>query len=244
MATPDLPSIGSGRSRAGVAVAWLGGAAFVAALAVYVHFFAVRLATPGPPAWPPLPALAWNALLFAGFAAHHSVMARAGAKLWLARHLPAAYERTAYVWVAAILLVLVTRLWQRVPGVVYTLSGPGALALHGLQAFGVVLTVAAARVLRATDLAGIRQALGQDGRNDVRIVWPYTLVRHPIYLGWALTVLAAPTMTVDRLWWAAISTAYLVIATPWEERSLSAAVGPAYQAYCRQVRWRMVPGLY
>ena len=77
----------------------------------------------------------------------------------------------------------------------------------------------------------------------MREVWPFTLVRHPIYLGWALTVLAAPTMTVDRLWWALVSTAYLVIATPWEERSLSAAAGPPYQAYCRRVRWRMVPGL-
>lgn len=228
----------------GLSIAWLGGAAFAAALAVYVHFFAVRLAAPGPPTWPRPIALAWNTLLFAGFAAHHSVMARAGAKRRLSRHLPAAYERTAYVWIAATLLVLVTLLWRRVPGVVYTVSGAGALGLYALQGFGVVLTLAAARVLSATDLAGIRQAQGRPPRTDVRVVWPYTLVRHPIYLGWALTVLAAPTMTVDRLWWALVSTGYLVIATPWEERSLSAVAGPAYQAYRRRVRWRLVPGLY
>ena len=231
-------------SRAGLAAAWLGGAAFLAALGVYLHFFVVRLATPGPPGWPLGAALAWNAGLFAAFAAHHSLMARAGAKAWLARHLPAAYERTTYVWVASALLVLVTVLWQQVPGVVYRASGPWAWLLAAAQAFGVVVTVAAARVLRATDLAGIRQARGAAPRTDVRVVWPYTLVRHPIYLGWALTVLAAPTMTVDRGWWALLSTGYLLIAMPWEERSLSADAGPAYQAYCRQVRWRMVPGLY
>jgi len=231
-------------SRAGLAAAWLGGLAFAAALTVYVHFFAVRLGTPGPASWPRPAALAWNAALFAAFAAHHSVMARSGAKQWLTRRLPAAYERTAYVWIAAALLVAVTLLWRRVPGTVYAVTGVGALALHGLQGLGVVLTIAAARVLSATDLAGIRQAKGGSPRTDVRIVWPYTLVRHPIYLGWALTVLAAPTMTVDRLWWALVSTGYLVIATPWEERSLSAVAGPAYQAYCRRVRWRMVPGVY
>ena len=89
------------------------------------------------------------------------------------------------------------------PGLIYEATGPLAWALFAVQALGVVLTVAATRVLRATDLAGIRQARGLSPRTDVRIVWPYTLVRHPIYLGWALTVLAAPTMTVDRAWWAA-----------------------------------------
>ena len=110
--------------------------------------------------WPLAAALAWNAGLFVVFAAHHSVMARAGAKAWLTRWLPAAYERSAYVWIASVLLVLVTLGWQRVPGLIYEATGPLAWALVAVQALGVVLTVAAARVLRATDLAGIRQARG------------------------------------------------------------------------------------
>ena len=89
------------------------------------------------------------------------------------------------------LLVLVTLGWQRVPGLIYAAPGPLAWALVAVQALGVVLTVAAARVLRATDLAGIRQARAAVRRAPTSaIVWPYTLVRHPIYLGWALTVLA------------------------------------------------------
>ena len=138
-------------------------------------------------------------MLFVVFAAHHSVMARAGAKAWLARHVAPAYERTVYVWIASALLVLVTVAWQRVPGVVYVVPRPWAWGLVALQGLGVLLTVAAARVLSATDLAGIRQAHRRPPRTDVREVWPYTLVRHPLYLGWALTVLAAPTMTADRL---------------------------------------------
>ena len=238
MPPPERPS------RAGLAVAWLGGAAFVAALAICAHFFVVRLATPAVASWPMPLALAWNAALFAAFAAHHSLMARAGAKAWLEQRVPAAYERSIYVWLASALLVLVTVAWQRVPGMVYTVPGPWAGVFTAVQWAGVALTVVAARVLSATDLAGIRQAARRSPRTDVQVVWPYTLVRHPIYLGWALIVLAAPVMTVDRLWWAAITTGYLVIAIPWEERSLSAVAGPAYQAYRKRVRWRMVPGLY
>jgi protein-S-isoprenylcysteine O-methyltransferase Ste14 len=99
-------------------------------------------------------------------------------------------------------------------------------------------------VLDALDLAGIRQTLTPRASSPIRVVWPFTLVRHPIYLGWALIVFGTPVMTRDRLLWAVVSTFYLVIAIPWEERSLSAAAGPAYSAYQKQVRWRLVPGVY
>jgi methanethiol S-methyltransferase len=133
-----------------------------------------------------------------------------------------------------------------VPGLLYQMPGPFAWLGTTVQGLGLVLTVAGARVLDPLDLAGIRQTLAPrtDPPAPIRVVWPFTLVRHPLYLGWALIVFGTPTMTLDRLVWAVVSTAYLVIAIPWEERSLSAAAGPAYQAYQRQVRWRMVPGLY
>ena len=51
-------------------------------------------------------------------------------------------------------------------------------------------------------------------------------------------------MTATRLTFAVISTAYLALAIPWEERSLVRTFGPAYTAYQTQVRWRMLPGLY
>jgi protein-S-isoprenylcysteine O-methyltransferase Ste14 len=51
-------------------------------------------------------------------------------------------------------------------------------------------------------------------------------------------------MTLGRFTFALVSTAYLALAIPWEERSLVATFGPEYREYQRQVRWRMVPGLY
>jgi protein-S-isoprenylcysteine O-methyltransferase Ste14 len=228
------------------AFAWGGGALFVAALASYVWFFAVTIAAPGPPGVRLAPAAAWNVALVVVFALHHSAMARSGAKAWLTRTLPPELERSTYVWVASALLIGVCVLWQPVPGLLYRVDPPASWLLWGTQGIGVLFTIGGARVLDALDLAGIRQVLGPRRASDttIRVVWPFTVVRHPIYLGWALIVWGTPTMTLDRFVWALVTTAYLVIAIPWEERSLSAAAGPAYQAYRQRVRWRMVPGLY
>ena len=54
----------------------------------------------------------------------------------------------------------------------------------------------------------------------------------------------APLMTGGRLTFAAISSLYLLIAIPWEERSLTQQFGEAYLRYKRQVRWRVLPGVY
>jgi protein-S-isoprenylcysteine O-methyltransferase Ste14 len=225
-------------------MAWLGGGLFAVSLAVGAWTFLVTFATPGPASAAVGPAVAVNVLLFSAFALHHSVMARTRARTWLAAHVPAPLERSAYVWLASLLFLAVCLGWRRTPGVLYEVTGPLRWGLAALQVAGVVLTIAAARVLDGLDLAGIRQVRRAPRPPSIRMVWPFTWVRHPIYLGWMLIVCAATPMTADRAVWAAVSTAYLVIAMPWEERTLSAAAGPAYQAYCRRVRWRLVPGLY
>jgi methanethiol S-methyltransferase len=240
---PDTAPSSSGLARL---AAWAGGAAFAGSLLYYAWFYFVTLGRPVAPGDGRglLPALAVNLMLFGGFAAHHSVMARSGAKRWLAAHLTPALERTAYNIVASALLVAVCVLWWRVPGVVYAAGGVwwGLLAL--VQGAGVAMTLGGAAVMDPLDLAGIRQARGERPAPVFRIVGPFRLVRHPIYLGWILIVFGAPLMTVDRLMWAAISAAYLVMAIPWEERSLIETFGDTYRDYQQRVRWRLVPGLY
>jgi len=72
----------------------------------------------------------------------------------------------------------------------------------------------------------------------------YAFVRHPLYFAWALVVFGAPTMTGTRACFAVISTAYLMIAIPWEERGLVETFGQDYETYRQRVRSRMIPGLY
>lgn len=227
--------------------AWVGGAAFVASLLYFLYFYFVRLSTSVPLGGWGRP-LAIDVALFGGFALHHSIMPRRRVKAWFASLAPAALERTVYVWTASILLAVVCLAWQDVPGMAYHVTGPWAWVLRGIQLAGVALTIRASARLDVLDLAGIRQVQASPRHPrqpmPLQLSGPYTLVRHPIYLGWVAMVCAAPDMNANRLVFATISTLYLVVATPIEERSLEQAFGESYREYRRKVRWRIVPGIY
>jgi protein-S-isoprenylcysteine O-methyltransferase Ste14 len=144
--------------------------------------------------------------------------------------------------VASVLFIATCLAWRPIAGVVYRVPPPWAWAVGAVQLAGGILTLDAARRIDVRVLAGLRPEPAQ--ADDLVARGTYRLVRHPIYLGWVLLVWAASDMTTGRLVFAAISTAYLVVAVPFEERSLRRRFGPSYDAYRRQVRWRIVPGLY
>jgi protein-S-isoprenylcysteine O-methyltransferase Ste14 len=234
-------------SRLHLSVAWVGGAAFVASLLYFLYFYFVRLGWPVPPgAW--IGPLAIDAALFGLFVVHHSLMPRRRMKRWFASVAPHTLERTAYVWVASVLFAVVCLSWQDIPGTAYKITGAWAWVFRLLQAAGIALTIRASARLDVLDLAGIRQVQAPPRHPrqpmPLQMSGPYTLVRHPIYLGWVAIVFADPHMTMNRLAFATMSTLYLILATPIEERSLEQEFGESYREYRRKVRWRIVPGLY
>ena len=93
------------------------------------------------------------------------------------------------------------------------------------------------------ELSGVRQLSPITRMIEFKTAGPYVWVRHPIYSAWVLVVFCVPTMTMTRLVFAATSSAYLLLAIPFEERSLHAAAA-AYGEYVRRVRWKLVPGIY
>ena len=224
-----------------------GAALFVVSLglggkAYFVDFDAI--APPGTSPWVPLIA---NTALFSLFGLHHSLLARTTLKARLRSRVGLDAERAWYVIVASLLYLACTRAWAPLPGTWYALSGPWWWASVGVQAAGVLVTLLAARTLSLRELMGLdppRQAAGQNGEAALETRGLYRLVRHPIYLGWVLFVVGAPLMTSTRLLFAVLSVAYLVVAVPYEERSLEASFGEAYRAYRTSVRWRIVPGVY
>ena len=192
-----------------------------------------------PPAgWP---AFAFDAVLITIFALHHSVFARDAVKTRVLSVVPEPLLRSVYVWIASALLVLVCAIWRPVGGEIYRAQGVLAVALAAIQVAGLWLTVKGTGRLDPLELAGIRPARQVEG---LQVTGPYRWVRHPLYLGWALMVFGAAHMTGDRLAFAALTTLYLVVAIPLEERSLRRSFGDDYVRYTRDVRWRMLPFIY
>lgn len=229
-------------------VAWSGAATFVVALFVagYAYLFAFDRRAPQ---YSAPTAIVVDILLFSVFALHHSVLAREPVKRRVARLVPPALVRSAYTWTASLLLIAVCLLWQAVPGTLYALDGPWRVAAWMVQAIGAVLTARGSAALDVLDLAGVRQVMrGAETRAVSHVSLEtrglYGFVRHPLYFAWALMVLATPDMTATRATFALVSTTYVALAIPWEERSLLDTFGPAYESYRRQVRWRMIPGIY
>jgi len=236
---------------------WSAGAAFVAAAAWFAYFYGVTLGSPAPArrpaargAWVPI---ASNVGAFTLFALHHSLLARPAAKRWLARRLPPDVERSTYVWIASLLLMLVCGLWIRVGGLVWQTSGPAAWVGHGAQALGAAIFFQAGRRIDPRELVGLRQVTASIASSasaaasataELHVGGPYRLVRHPLYLGMLLLAWPIPIMTLDRLVLALCLTAYIAVAVPWEERGLRAEHGDAYRRYADRVRWRVIPGVY
>jgi len=128
---------------------WSGALLFVLSLLSFAVVYGWRLRTPAPTSDDAMRDAIANVVLFTVFALHHSIMARTGAKAWITGQLPPGLERSVYVWIASALFLAVCWMWQPLPGVIWKTRGPG-LALYVAQAFGVALTLAAARIVGLT----------------------------------------------------------------------------------------------
>ncbi len=74
---------------------------------------------------------------------------------------------------------------------------------------------------------------------------PYAVVRHPMYAGYVLWMLAQPVAlgSVPALVPAALIAAGVVVRTVLEDRTLHAEL-PGYPEYAAKVRWRLLPHVF
>lgn len=189
---------------------------------------------------PVVTALWTNLALLGLFAVQHSVMARPGFKRWWTRLVPMAAERSTYVLLSSVALILLFMLWQPMGGMVWSVDSPlGRGLLYGLFAFGFGLVLVSTFLINHFDLFGLRQVwLQWVGKPYTPVAFRmpliYRYVRHPLYLGWFCAFWATPTMTAAHLVLALATSAYMLIAIQLEERDLIAA-HPEYAEYRRRV---------
>lgn len=182
-----------------------------------------------------------DAILLGIFAIQHSGMARRGFKRWLTGWMSPSIERSTFVLLSSLALILLFWQWRPLPGVVWDVGrGLAWWLLYALSAFGWLIVLSGTFVINHFDLFGLRQVwLRACG---VAYTPPefvdnfyYRVVRHPLMLGFIIAFWAIPRMSVGHLLFAAATTGYILLAVHFlEERDLIAA-HPEYQEYRRKV---------
>lgn len=203
----------------------------------FVGNFVVPKTIDGEPRVPLASAVLINSSLLLLFALQHSVMARRSFKERWTRVIPAAIERSSFVLLSSVCLMLLMWQWQPIGGVIWEIENKTArafLLIGNLTGWAIVFI--STFLINHFDLFGLRQVwLYFEGKPytalPFRLPGFYRLVRHPLYLGFLIAFWSTPVMTVAHLLFAVLTTLYILTAIQLEERDLLVHFGEKYRDY-------------
>jgi protein-S-isoprenylcysteine O-methyltransferase Ste14 len=173
-------------------------------------------------------------------------MARPWFKRWWTRFVPEAIERSTYVLLASLVVALLLWQWRPLPDPVWSVSAGSARGLlWTLYLLGWALLLLSTILIGHFDMFGLRQVLARArerryAERAFREPWLYGLVRHPLMVGFLISFWAVPDMSLGRLLFAGVASAYIVVAVRFEEHDLRQQLGAPYERYLERVP-RFIP---
>lgn len=182
-----------------------------------------------------------NLGLLSLFALQHSVMARPAFKKWFTQIIHPAIERSTYILLSSLVLLLIYWKWQPMTTIVWETQDSLAIILLGIYFLGWGIVFLSTFMISHFELFGLTQIYQNFKDQSItypnfQVNWFYKLVRHPLMLGFIIAFWAAPTMTYGRLLFAAVTTAYILIAVKYlEEKDLKKLIGKDYENYQKNV---------
>ena len=195
----------------------------------------------------------WSAVLIdiclvLGFGLHHSITARTSFKKWWTRIIPAPIERATYLYMTAAMTALLVILWRPVPFAIWSFDvGWVQILFYAAYASVWLMMFAATFHFGHFSFMGLTQVWRRvtgaaPSRGNMTARYLYALVRHPISTGWMIAPWLTPHLTWGHVAFAVGTVAYILIATPFEERDLIDELGDEYENYKRKVP-PFVPGI-
>jgi len=182
-----------------------------------------------------------NIALVSLFAVQHTIMARPAFKRWWTKVIPVQVERSTYVLVTSLILMLLFWQWRPMLSVIWSVENPtGAALLSGLFFLGWGTVLFSSFIINHFDLFGLRQVwLHLVNREYHHLKFQtkslYRYVRHPLMLGIIIGFWATPRMTMGHLVFASGFTVYILMGIWFEERDLVRFHGEDYVDYRQRV---------
>ena len=116
----------------------------------------------------------------------------------------------------------------------------GRLVLEALFWLGWLIVLISTFLIDHFDLFGLKQTYHylrgtEPSPHAFKTPGLYKGVRHPLYLGFIIAFWSTPRMSMGHLFFAVMTTAYMILAIQFEERDMIRAYGEKYQNYRKRV---------
>ncbi len=184
--------------------------------------------------------LAWDVLLCLAFFVQHSGMVRQSYRHRAARLISSTYHGATYTIASGVVLLVLVVFWQESASTLVAAEGILRWLMRAVYLLSMAGGAWGILTLGSFDTFGLRPVLDrlrctESSPLPFTVRGPYRWVRHPLYTCCLLMIWSYPDVTLDRLLFNILWTAWIIVGTVLEERDLAAAFGATYRDYQRQV---------